>query len=330
MHRYCHFFLLLTLIFILAQGKTFSQDPGFSQFFSNQLYLNPAYAGNPKYQRIRLVYRNQWLTTQSPFVTYGVSYDRFFIEKQSGLGVNIINDVQGQGALNRLSADVIYSYSTQVAYNAQIRGGIQVGGILKSQNTSNLVFPDMIDPSGEIVGTPGFPGQTKAFYDFAAGVAGEWDIFYGGIAVHHIAQPIEAKFGGEKAKLPRKYTVHLGCELNLYKNYLFRNVLLFSPNIMYQQQQDFKQINIGFYLTRQHVSAGIWIKENLTLASHTFVIMAGYSDDKYSFAYSYDFSIIKGGFRGINTSTHEVTFGTKFKYKTRTRKKFRYIKCPKF
>lgn len=330
MIRTARIYIIIVFVFATCVSPVIGQDPGFSQFFSNQLYLNPAYAGNPKYSRVRMVYRNQWLTAQSPYVTYGVSYDRFFIEKQSGLGLNIINDVQGQGALNRLSADLIYSYSAQVAYNAQIRGGIQVGGILKSQNPSNLIFPDMVDPSGDIVGSPGFPGQTRAFYDFGAGVVGEWDIFYGGFAVHHIAQPVEAEFGTQQAVLPRKYTVHAGCELNLYKNYLFRNVLILSPNILYQQQQDFKQFNVGFYLSRQHFSGGLWLKENLTLASHTFVIMAGYSDDKYSFGYSYDFSIIDGGFRGINTSTHEVTFGTNFKYKARTRKKFRYIKCPKF
>lgn len=330
MSRLIKIHIIFSLLLFTCLHFAHAQDPGFSQFFSNQLYLNPGYAGNPKYSRARLVYRNQWLTTRTPYATYGVSYDWFFIEKQSGLGLNIINDVQGQGALNRLSADLIYSYSAQIAYNAQIRGGIQVGGILKSQNPSSLIFPDMVDPSGDIVGSPGFPGQLRALYDFAAGVVGEWDIFYGGFAVHHIAQPVEARMGSQQAVLPRKYTVHAGCDINLYKKYLFRKVLLFSPNILYQQQQDFKQINLGFYLSQQNISAGLWIKENLTLASHTFVIMAGYHDDKYSFGYSYDFSILDGGFRGINTSTHEVTFGMNFKYKATSRKKFRYIKCPKF
>ena len=52
-------------------------------------------------------------------------------------------------------------------------------------------------------------------------------------------------------------------------------------------------------------------------------------DDQFRFGYSYDFGIYNKGFRGLQTSTHEVTFGWNFEYK-KGKKKFRYIKCPKF
>jgi type IX secretion system PorP/SprF family membrane protein len=322
--------ILLVFIACLSINLNVSgQDPGFSQIFSNQLYLNPAYAGNPFYMRSRLLFRNQWLTSNSPYTTYGVSFDKYFLKSDNGLGFNIINDRQAQGSLNRLSADVVYSYTVQVTYDFQLRGGIQAGGIFRSQNTSNLIFPDMIDPTGEVVGVPGFSGQSRVIPDFAMGIAGEWNIFYGGIAIHHLAQPIEAKYGHEKVVLPRKYTVNMGCEINLYKKYLFRKYLILSPNILYQQQQDFRQINFGLYLYHQKITIGLWVKENLSLASHTFAFLAGYHNDSFSAGYSYDFSIFQGGFRGINTSTHEVTFGKNFKYNTRVRKKLRYIKSPK-
>ncbi|HNV80439.1 MAG: PorP/SprF family type IX secretion system membrane protein [Tenuifilaceae bacterium] len=320
-------FIIIALL--INTGIANAQDPGFSQVYSNQLYLNPAYVGNPFYMRSRLVYRNQWLTTRSPYTTYGVNFDRYFINANSGLGINIVNDRQGQGALNRLAADIIYSYAFQVTYDLLIRGGIQAGGILKSQNASVLVFPDMVDPSGEVVGSPGFAGTTRFVPDFATGVAAEWDIFYGGIAVHHLAEPVESKFGRQKVVLPRKYSAHFGCDINLYKRYLFRKNLYLSPNIIYLQQQDFRQINLGLYLSNHFFTVGLWVRENLSLASHTFVFLAGYHNDEYSVGYSYDFSIIRGGFRGLNTSTHEVTFGKNFKYKTIVRKKIRYIKSPK-
>ncbi len=321
------YFMIIALLTITNVVK--AQDPGFSQVYSNQLYLNPAYVGNPFYMRAKLVYRNQWLTTRSPYTTYGVSFDRYFINANSGLGVNIVNDRQGQGSLNRLAADIVYSYTIQVTYDLQLRGGIQAGGILKSLNTSNLIFPDMIDPTGEIIGSPDFSGYSKIVPDFAAGIAGEWDIFYGGISVHHLAQPVESKYGQQRVVLPRKYTAHFGCDINIYKRYLFRKNLYISPNILYLQQQDFRQINVGLYLSNHFFSAGFWLRENLTLASHTFVFLAGYHNDEYTVGYSYDFSIFKGGFRGINTSTHEVTFGKNFQYKARVRKKIRYIKSPK-
>jgi len=310
---------------------TYGQDASFAQFFSNQLYLNPAYAGNPKYQRASVVYRNQWLTRQSPYMTYGVSYDRFFIDQNSGLGVNLINDMQALGALNWLTLDVMYSYNVRVAYNAQIRGGIQAGGILKSQSTKNLIFPDMVDPStGQVAGSPGYSGTTRVMPDFAVGVLGEWDIFYGGIAVHHLLEPIDSRVDDNITKLPRKYTVHVGSDINLYKRYLIRKSLIFSPNIIYQQQADFKQLNVGAYISYLNVVGGFWIRNSLGLSNSTFVFTVGYHDVSYSFAYSYDFSILKGGFRGLNTSSHEVTFGVNFEYKNRSRKKVHTIKSPKF
>lgn len=306
------------------------QDASFSQFFSNQLYLNPAFAGNPKYHRAQVVYRNQWLTSKSPFMSYGVSYDRYIADHNSGIGINIINDNQGQGAINRTSADLLYSYSFQVSYNFLVRGGIQAGAIYKSQNTNDLVFPDMINSTGDIIGSPGFSGESKVIPDFGAGVIAEWNFVYAGFAVHHIAEPIDYEDRERYFTLPRKYTVNIGAEINLNRRYLFRKKLTLSPNIIYQQQMNFKQINFGLYLSHENLVTGIWLRENIGFQNHTFIFLAGYYNESFTFAYSYDFSIMQGGFRGLNTSSHEVTFGMFFQYKTQSRKKIHTIKSPKF
>ncbi|MDY0199787.1 MAG: PorP/SprF family type IX secretion system membrane protein [Bacteroidales bacterium] len=323
--------LLYTLIIIIATASvSLAQDVSFSQFFSNQLYLNPAYAGSPKHQRASVNYRNQWLTRQSPYMTYGVSYDRFYIEQKSGFGINIINDMQALGTLNWLTLDLMYSYNLRVAYNAQIRGGVQAGGIFKSTNTKNLIFPDMIDGIGNPISTVGFSGTSKIMPDFAVGFLGEWDIFYGGFAVHHLLEPNSMTQGSYTNKLPRKYTGHIGCDINIYKRYILRKSMVLSPNIIYQKQSNYQQINVGLYLSHQNLSTGIWVRSNLGIENYTFVFVAGYHNAKYSFAYSYDFSILKGGFRGLNTSSHEVTFGVNFEYKKRSRKKIHTIKSPMF
>ena len=45
------------LLFSAAAG---AQDVGFSQFYANPLYLNPAFAGSQVAPRISLTYRAQW------------------------------------------------------------------------------------------------------------------------------------------------------------------------------------------------------------------------------------------------------------------------------
>lgn len=320
----------LSILFSITGLSLFGQDPSFSQFFFNHLYLNPAYAGASKYARLGVVYRNQWLYADSPYSTYGVSYDRTIRSIKSGFGVNIINDSQANGVLQRISADLIYAYGVQLTYNSHLRGGIQSSLLVKNQNLNNLVFPDMIDQTGTISGDPGLVGTTKYMYDVGVGLAGDWNIYYGGIVVHHILQPVEARISnGQKAFIPRKYTIHLGCEFNLYKWYRFKEKLLFSPNIIYIHQLDYDQLNIGFYFSKNNIVAGLWVRENIDLKSHTFIFTGGYSNDQFRLGYSYDFSILSGGYRGLSTSTHEVTFGWNFEYKA-SRRKFRYIKCPKF
>ncbi|MDD2549295.1 MAG: PorP/SprF family type IX secretion system membrane protein [Bacteroidales bacterium] len=323
-------FLYSFIIIIATASVSFGQDVSFSQFFSNQLYLNPAYAGNPKHQRASINYRNQWLTRQSPYMSYGASFDTFFIEQKSGFGINIINDMQALGTLNWLTLDVMYSYNLRVAYNAQIRGGIQAGGIFKSTNTRNLVFPDMVDEMGNPTSSVDYSGSSKVMPDFAVGFLGEWDIFYGGFAVHHLLEPNTMTQGHYSSKLPRKYTAHIGCDINIYKRYILRKSLVLSPNIIYQKQSNYQQLNVGLYLSHQNLSTGIWVKNNLGIENYTFVFIAGYHNAKHSFAYSYDFSVLKGGFRGLNTSSHEVTFGMNFKYKKWSRKKIHTIKSPLF
>jgi len=321
--------ILIVAVVVISNIRLCAQDPSFSQLFFNQLYLNPAYAGSGKFIRLGMVYRNQWLGARMPYTTYGVSYDQTVQQIKSGIGINIINDVQSNGVLQRISTDFMYAYGVQTSYNSHLRGGLQASLLLKNQNFSNLVFPDMLDNMGNVVGSSGLSGSTVLKYDFSAGVVGDWDIFYWGVAVHHLFQPIESNSGGQTTILSRKYTVHLGCEFNLYKWYRFKKKLLFSPNIIYTRQQKYQQLNLGFYFTRFQLVAGLWLRENLDFQGHTFIVTGGYSNDQFRLGYSYDFSIYNKGFRGLSTSTHEVTFGWNFEYKSGKRK-FRYIKCPKF
>ncbi len=321
---------MLLLVLVFPVGYLHSQDLSFSQIYSNHIYLNPAYAGNPDYISASLVYRNQWFTTKSPFTTYGFSYDRFYRKVDSGLGFNLINDVQGQGAINRITFDLAYSYTFRVSYDMQLRGGIQAGGIIKSKNPNGLIFPDMINLNGRIEASGIGTENTTLTPDFAVGVAGEWKRFYGGFAVHHIAQPSEVLQSDESIPLHRKYTFHFGGDFNVYKRYLIKEGIFISPNVVFIRQHTFQQINLGAYVLYEGLVAGFWISDKNHLSNHTYIFIAGYQSNNMYFAYSYDFSLFQGGFWGLTTSTHEVTFGMLFQYKSKVRKNIKQIKKPFF
>src|SRR5262245_45456451 len=77
-----------------------AQDPQFTQFYANPLYLNPAFAGAARRPRVALNYRNQWPALTGTFVTTSVSYDQHVEGIQGGLGFLVTSDQAGKGTLN--------------------------------------------------------------------------------------------------------------------------------------------------------------------------------------------------------------------------------------
>ena len=74
--------LILLLTIVCATGiwqDVYAQDPQFTQFYANPLYLNPAFAGTARCPRICMNYRNQWPNLSGTYVTYSAScYQRWF------------------------------------------------------------------------------------------------------------------------------------------------------------------------------------------------------------------------------------------------------------
>ncbi|MFN5910373.1 MAG: type IX secretion system membrane protein PorP/SprF, partial [Bacteroidota bacterium] len=69
---------LLALLMLSALSGSFAQDPTFTQFYANPLYLNPAFAGSHGCPRFALNYRNEWPSLTGNYVTYSASYDQYF------------------------------------------------------------------------------------------------------------------------------------------------------------------------------------------------------------------------------------------------------------
>src|SRR5438034_6204383 len=102
---------LLTILSLLAIGTVdlMAQDPEFTQFYANPLYLNPAFAGTARCPRICLNYRNQWPNISGTYITYSASYDQHFDKLAGGLGLLVTNDKAGQGTLTTTNASLMYS-----------------------------------------------------------------------------------------------------------------------------------------------------------------------------------------------------------------------------
>lgn len=323
---------LLTVVLSLStvfSVDVFAQDPEFTQFYANPLYLNPAFAGAARCPRLVMNYRNQWPSLSGTFVTTSASYDQHVETIQGGLGIIVLNDRAAQSTLNTTTLSGIYSYQQAISRKFSIKAGLQATYLQKSLDWNKLTFGDMIDPrKGFIYNTADIPrgGKVNAV-DFSAGLLGYSDVVYGGVAVHHLNEPNESLIVGT-SRLPMKFTVHAGAVIPIEKKKRDGDAKL-SPNVLYRRQGEFQQLNLGLYVNKGPLVAGLWFRGLLFGEKYrdSFIATIGIQTDVIRFGYSYDVTISE-----LTPSTggsHEVSLGFNFECRAK-KKKFRTIACPSF
>ncbi len=199
------------LMLLCVQFLSLAQDPTFTQFYSNPLYLNPALAGATGCPRISLNYRNEWPQLTGNYVTYSAAYDSYVKDIKGGVGVIAMYDQQAEGTISTTMLGGIYSYNLKINRKVSLNFGVRAAYIQKYLDWNKLTFGDMIDPRrGFIYQTGDVPrGGRRGLFDASAGMIVFSKYFYGGVAAHHINQPDESMILGT-SKLPMRLTVHAG------------------------------------------------------------------------------------------------------------------------
>lgn len=302
-----------------------AQDPQFTQFYANPIYLNPAFAGTARCPRMIMNYRNEWPALSGTFVTYSASYDQHVDGLQGGLGLVILQDRAGEGTLNTTSGNLAYSYRLNVNRSFSIKAGFQAGYIQKKVDWEKLTFGDMIDPRyGFIYETAETQvNDTRGNLDLSAGILGFSKQYFGGVAFHHLTQPNEGFINTNQARLPMKITAHAGAIIPLDESGEESNV---SPNILFQKQQDFQQINFGIYVNKGPIVGGLWYRQ-AEKNSDAFIALVGFQQNMVKFGYSYDITLSK--LSNATSGSHEFSFALQFECRPKKRK-FRAISCPSF
>ena len=309
-----HFGLYFSLLIIAfawsgIHHRAKGQDPQFSQFYSNPLYLNPALAGTSLQSRLVSNYRNQWPKSGNTYVTYNLTYDKFVKSINGGVGINLYYDRELNGVVNSINSSFFYSYHVKANDRLFFTGALQLGFIYKEFNTSGLIFPGMIDPeNGNITGIYPLPAEDgqKIFPDVSFGLAGQQDNIYFGFALHHLTEPNQSIIEGDQVgKLPMKMTVHVGAKSREYHRKLYSKAFTLSPNLIYQQQGSYKQINAGLYYNQDWLTIGAWYRNNLSVRPDALIGMVGFSTSAFQLGYSFDYSL--SDISAYSYGSHEVS-----------------------
>jgi type IX secretion system PorP/SprF family membrane protein len=309
---------------LLISDQLMAQDPAFTQFYANPLYLNPAFAGTHGCPRFNLNHRNEWPSLSSNYVTYSASYDQYFKNISGGFGALATFDQQGTGTISTAMLGLIYSYHLKINRKFSLLFGARAAYYQKSLDWSKCTFGDMIDPrKGFIYATGDVPrGGNRGFFDASSGIIGYSKNFFVGAAVHHLNTPDESMIIGE-SHLPMRFTGHIGATIPLGGKSQYQNTTSIMPNIIYQYQRGFQELNIGTYIKYGNFNVGVWYRN-----MDAFILVIGVNTGTFKFGYSYDLTASSLGISNSKGS-HELSLGFNLNCKSKP-VKFRTISCPSF
>ncbi len=319
---------------LLASGMASAQDIGFSQFYANPLYMNPAFAGTAVAPRIALTYRGQWPGLVSAFTTVSASYDQYVSDLHGGIGVLLMTDRVGDhGALSTNLMGAMYAFNFRISREVNISAALQVSLVNTNLKwDENLRFPEQIHEQYGFAypNNAARPDKTSQWAaDFNAGVLAYGDKWYAGLAVSHLTQPNVAFYSEDR--VPIKLTVHGGGLINVSEERRRQSSLslgtpIISPNVIYQYQGGLHYFNYGLYLDWMPFLVGVWFRNGVENAD-AFIFQVGVQQDYFKVGYSYDVTVSK--LANSTAGAHEVTIGVMLPVPEQ-KKKVKAIRCPSF
>ena len=321
-------------VMLAASAVAGAQDIGFSQFYANPLYLNPAFAGSMVAPRISLTYRAQWPGLVSAFTTVSASYDQYVPDLHGGIGAIVMTDRVGDhGALSTNMLGGMYAFRFQVSREVFVSAALQASVVNTNLRWDDYMrFPDQIDRElGFSYATGATPPDKLSQWtvDFNAGLLVFGRQWYAGVAAAHLTQPNMAFYSEDR--VPMKFTVHAGglitvAEERRRQSSLELGTPIISPNLVYQYQGGLHYFNYGVYLDWMPFLVGVWFRHGVENPD-AFIFQVGVQQDYFKVGYSYDVTVSK--LANATAGAHELTFGFILPVPEQ-KKKVRAIRCPSF
>ncbi|WP_163715325.1 PorP/SprF family type IX secretion system membrane protein [Mangrovibacterium lignilyticum] len=304
-----YIFNLTLLLWLMGTAVSYGQDVSFSQYYTNPLYLNPAFAGTIGAPRIALQYRNQWQQFDGAYTSYSAAFDAPVKKLQGGLGVYLLNDAQASQMLNSFQLNVAYSVKVRLNEDYFFHGGIQVGYAENTLKTNELVFADNMENNGGIPGSSAevFTDPKFSYLDYSFGLLIYSKKVFGGLTIHHLTEP-DLSFSEDNSydrKLPRKYSLHAGARLPVFRHGHLHKKFDISPQLILQKQGVSEQVNYGMFATKNGFTGGAWFRQNFGIKYDAVILLVGYTTPWMQLTYSYDWTV--SGLAGQTGGTSEIS-----------------------
>lgn len=220
---------LLPMVMGMGLAAHAQQDPKFSHYIFNQVFLNPAAAGSDGLTRVQLVHRIQWQGYTSSFdggdgnpSTQFLSVEVPIVGIRSGVALHLTNDQLGPQS----NQEAVLSYAYRMPLGAgTLALGLRGGLYVRSFNFDRF---RPIDPNDPLLGT-GKINETHP--DFGAGLHYSTAKFYVGASMLHLTTPAytfirSAEFTNRRSLYVQGgYRYQLNEAIELFPNAIYRTDL---------------------------------------------------------------------------------------------------------
>lgn len=197
------------------------QDPHFTQFFDNTLFINPAYAGSKDVLNITSLHREQWVGFNGRPVSTTLSVHSPLSYKSIGLGITYVNDNVGPVKQNLFYGD--FSYSLRFKNKSKLAFGLKAGLNLINIGSNSLNTTTDSDPN--LINNV----RNQVNPNFGFGVYYHTPKWFIGASTPKL---IEQSYDGSKTNMERRhYFAHVGGVINMGAQWKLRPIaqVKFTP-----------------------------------------------------------------------------------------------------
>ena len=300
---------ILGLIFVSLAGLSWSQqDPMFTHYMYNTLWLNPAYAGTREAMTITGIHRSQWVGFDGAPIDQSLTIHTPILNGKMGLGLSVINDKIGPVKSTIIAVDVAY----HIRLTKKSKLGLGIKGLVDiySNTISTLKINNETDPSF---------GQNfnKTMPNAGAGIYYYRERFYVGVSTPQLLQNTLNGSLVSASQEQRHYYVIMGAVIPMTKNLKFKPTGFVKATAGAPIQGDIT----ASFLMYDKFSLGAMYRSGDGLGA-----LIGFQfTDQFTVGYSYDYSMANTTGK-YNSGSHEVMLRYDLIYKsTRKIKSLRYF-----
>ncbi|MCB0736989.1 MAG: PorP/SprF family type IX secretion system membrane protein [Bacteroidetes bacterium] len=278
--------------FVSAQAQ---QLPLYTQIYNNEFLYNPSFTLMEDFSSLTAFYRQQWVDIDQSPVTRGVVFQTPLKKEKIGLGLNLINDVNGM--FNRTGGYMTYSYSLDLNTDHHILLGLTAGYM---QTAIDFDF-ETDDPI--IIGSS---EQSPNSLDATFGLGYKWDKLKVGMAVPHLFDelfnPFEDNADNRQIYFNRRHFLGSASYNFEFGDFEVKPTAL----VRYTPNAAAPLIEGNVLLTYKEM---VWLAGNYRHGSFAGVGLGAIMSKRLNIGYSYDFTT--NDFGTFGGATHEITIGLK-------------------